>query len=83
MTMQMHPPAIVFVMLFLLALVSSLLAGYGMARGKWRNWIHIICFATAMSLSVFVILDLEFPRAGWIREDAFDQSLIDLRQTMN
>ena len=83
MTMQMHPPAIVFVMLVVLALVSSLLAGYGMARGKSRNWIHIICFAIAMSVSVFVILDLEFPRAGWIREDAFDQSLIDLRQTMN
>lgn len=83
MTMQMHPPSIVFVMLFVLALVSSLLAGYGMARGKWRSWIHILCFASAISVSVFVILDLEFPRAGWIREDAFDKSLIDLRQSMN
>jgi hypothetical protein len=83
MATQMHPPAIVFVMLGVLALVSSLLAGYGLAHGRWRNWIHILCFAAVMSVSFYVILDLEFPRLGWIRVDAFDQALVDLRQTMN
>jgi hypothetical protein len=40
-----HPPAIVFVMLGLLALAGSLLAGYGMAGGQTRSWIHIVGFA--------------------------------------
>jgi len=35
-----------------------------------------------MAGSVYVIVDLEFPRAGLIRVDAFDQVLVDVRQTM-
>ena len=83
MATQMHPPIIVFVMLGVLALVSSLLTGYRLAHGRWRNWIHILCFAAVMSVTFYVILDLEFPRMGWIRVDKFDQTLVDLRQNMN
>jgi len=32
---------------------------------------------------VYVILDMEYPRFGLIRVDAFDQVLIELRQSMN
>lgn len=35
-----------------------------------------------MSLSVYVILDLEFPRLGLIRIDSADQVLIELRTVM-
>jgi hypothetical protein len=31
---------------------------------------------------VYVILDLEFPRIGIIRIDAFDPILVELRQSM-
>jgi len=82
MVTQVHPPIVVFVMLAAMALVSSLLAGNGIAKGKLRNWVHILCFAAAISVSFYVILDLEYPRLGWIRVDAFDQALVDLRQTM-
>ena len=44
MASEMHPPAIVFVMLFGLALAASLLAGYGMAGGGARSW--SICWAS-------------------------------------
>jgi hypothetical protein len=30
-----------------------------------------------------VIIDLEYPRMGLIRVDAFDQALVDLRAGMN
>lgn len=40
MAVQMHPPLIVFVMFFGLALASSLLAGYGMAGARSRNWLY-------------------------------------------
>jgi len=80
---RMHPPAIIFVLLGVLALMSSLLAGYAMAGGKTRSWIHIVGFALVMATSVYVILDLEFPRLGIIRVDSFDQVLVELRQSMH
>jgi hypothetical protein len=79
---RMHPPAIIFILLGVLALMSSLLAGYAMAGGKTRSWIHLLGFALIMATTVYVILDLEFPRLGIIRIDAFDQVLIELRQSM-
>ncbi len=79
---QMHPPAIIFAMLFGLALVASLLAGYGMADSKARSWLHLIGFAVVMAVSVCVILDIEFPRLGFIRVAAFDQALVELRESM-
>jgi hypothetical protein len=82
MATQMHPPAIIFIMLGVLALMSSLLAGYAMAGGKTRSWIHVVGFALIMATTVYVILDLEFPRLGIIRIDAFDQVLVELRQSM-
>lgn len=77
-----HPPMIIFVLLFGLALGSMVLAGYDHARAKARSWVHILGFALLMAITVFVILDLEFPRQGLIRVDAFDQVLQGLRQTM-
>ena len=79
---RMHPPPIIFVLLGVLALMSSLLAGYAMAGGKTRSWIHMVGFGLIMATTVYVILDLEFPRLGIIRIDAFDQVLVELRQTM-
>jgi hypothetical protein len=35
-----------------------------------------------MAVSVYVILDIEYPRLGLIRVDAFDQALVDLRNNM-
>jgi hypothetical protein len=82
MAMQTHPPTIIFVMLFGLTLASSLLVGYGMAGSKKRNWLHTLVLAFVMAASVFVILDIEYPRRGFIRVDAFDQALVELRENM-
>lgn len=79
---EIHPPIIMFVMLFVLSMGGALLAGYAMARGKNRHWLHVGTFATVMAFSVYVIIDMEYPRLGLIRVDAFDQSLVDLRQSM-
>jgi hypothetical protein len=83
MALQMHPPTVVFVMLFGLALAASLLAGYGMTGSKIRSRFHMLGFALVMATAVFVILDIEYPRLGLVRVDAFDQALVDLRESMN
>jgi hypothetical protein len=80
--MQIHPPAIIFVMLFGLALASALLVGYGMAGAKKRNWLHMLGLAVVMAAVIYVILDIEYPRFGLIRVDAFDQALVELRESM-
>jgi hypothetical protein len=78
-----HAPVFIYLMLGLLVLAGSLLAGYGMANGNARNWFHAAAFALIMSLAIYVILDFEFPRIGLIRVNAFDQVLVDVRQSMN
>jgi hypothetical protein len=78
-----HPPVVIYVMLVMLVLAGSLLAGYGMANGKARNWFHAFAFALIMSIAMYVILDFEFPRIGLIRLNAYDQVLMDVRQSMN
>jgi len=83
MATRMHPPVAIFAMLFALALAGALLAGYGMAGSKSRNWIHMVGFAAVIAGAVNLIVDLEYPRLGLIRVDSFDQVLVDLRQTMN
>ena len=79
---QFHPPMIVFILLIVFSLVASLLAGYEMAEGS-RSWVHIIGFSLVMAMTVYVILDVEYPRIGFIRIDQTDQVLIDLRKSMN
>lgn len=76
----MHPPLVVFAMLVLLALTCALLAGHGMAGGKTRSWIHMVGFALMMVITIYVIVDLEYPRAGLIRIDPIDQVLAALAE---
>ena len=79
---QMHPPPVVFGLLFALMLLGALLAGYAMAAAKTRNWLHRAVFAFTLAGAAYVILDFEYPRFGLIRVDAFDHALVDLRQSM-
>ena len=57
--LQTHPPTIIFVMLAALMLAGSLLAGYGMASGKSRNWMHTVAFVVILTLTAYVIRDLD------------------------
>jgi hypothetical protein len=82
MSTRIHPPTIVFIMLVAVSLVAALLAGYGMASSTERSWIHNLSFAAIIAATVFVILDLEYPRVGLIRVEAADEVLEDLRRGM-
>jgi len=79
---QNHPPLIIFFLLMGLIFLSALLVGYDASDNKERNWLHPIAFAVIMSLTVYVIIDIEFPRLGLIRIDAADQVLVELRNSM-
>jgi len=79
---QMHPPTIVYAMLFGLALAAALLAGYQSAGEKGFDWVHQLGFAAIVAFTFYVILDIEYPRLGWVRIDAIDQVLVNLRAGM-
>ena len=82
MAAKTHPPTIVFLMLAFLACASAFMAGHGMSGSKTRSWVHLVGFASILAVTVFVIMDMEYPRVGMIRVDSFDQVLMDLRQSM-
>jgi hypothetical protein len=82
MATQNHPPKIMFVMLGGLALLSALIAGFGLAASHGRPLIHVLVFAGTLALAVYVIVDLEYPRFGFIRVDDADRNLVDLLDQM-
>lgn len=79
---RIHPPTIIFIMLAVLTLLCSFLAGYAMAGARFRNFSHVLVFALIISTAFYVIIDLEFPRVGLIRLDAADAVMTDLRASM-
>src|SRR5215472_8202519 len=79
---EKHPPQIVYVMLFGLGLGGSLLAGFGMAAARQRSWIHMLTFTTTLTVTLYAVTDMEYPRLGLIRIESFDHFLVDVHQQM-
>jgi hypothetical protein len=79
---RMHPPSIIFVLLVVLPLICSLMAGFDAAARERRSLVHVVGFAAVLAITVFIILDYEYPRIGLIREDPTDQLLVELRKGM-
>ena len=79
---EKHPPQIVYVMLFGLGLGGSLLAGFGMAAATARSWIHMLIFAATLTVTLYAVTDMEYPRLGLIRIEYFDHFLVEAHQQM-
>jgi hypothetical protein len=82
-TARIHPPGVIFATLSALTLISALLVGHGMAGRKSRSWTHILGFVMTLAAAICLIYELEYPRLGFIRIDAMDQVLVELRQRMD
>lgn len=79
---KIHPPVAIFVLLIGLAAISAFLAGYSTARKRIHNSIYIFSYVLIMAFTIYVIMDLELPRSGWIRLQDFDEVLRDVRQDL-
>lgn len=77
-----HLPRLIFALLISVALLSGLLAGYAMAKRKSRSWLHMLLYAVVVAITIYAVLDLEYPRFGLIRLDAADNALMELRQSI-
>jgi len=79
---EKHPPQIIYAMLFGLGLGCSLLAGFGMAASAARSWMHMILFAGTLTVALYIVTDMEYPRLCLIRIEAFDHFLSDAYDQM-
>jgi hypothetical protein len=82
MATRSHPPMVVFLLLVTMSLVCALLVGYATSQNTARSWLHTVTFAAVISLTVYVIIDIEFPRVGLIPVDLADDVLLQVRESM-
>jgi hypothetical protein len=83
MALHIHPPAIIYYLLFGLGSLCALLAGFRMSGTKHRSWVHILTFVAITVSVVYVTLDIEYPRWGLIRVRGADQFILEVRETMH
>ena len=81
-TAEKHPPQIIYFLLFGLGLECSLLANFGMAASAEHSWIHMVLFAGTLTVALYTVTDMEYPRLGLIRIEAFDHFLADAYEQM-
>lgn len=70
-------PESILVLLFLLCLAASFIAGYGSA--KKPDWMVVSAFVVMIAITVFSILDLDRPHRGLITLNSAEQNFIELR----
>jgi hypothetical protein len=75
-------PALIFMLLVRVALLSGLLAGYAMAKRQSRSWLHMVLYSLVIPMTIYAVLDFEDPRSVLIRVDAADKALIRLRDSI-
>ena len=77
-----HMPIAVFIFLLALGLIGGLMAGMAMAGSKNRNWLYPVGFAIINGLTIYLIIDIEYPRHGLIRNDAVHQVLVEAAERL-
>jgi hypothetical protein len=77
-----HPPEIIYLTLFVISVLSALLGGHNMGLAKQQSRFHILVFPLIISIVILMIVDIEYPRLGFITVDAFDSSIIDVLEAM-
>jgi hypothetical protein len=75
-------PRMIFSVLCILILVSAFLSGYG-SKNLERNKVLVIAFAVVTTLSLYLVVDLDKPRQGFVNLNATEQLLEDLRGLFN
>lgn len=77
---QNHVPETVLFMLLLAVLLTAVLVGFAFGKSGDRNLLTGLVFSLLVALVVFVILDLDRPRRGFIRVN--EEVMSDLRRSL-
>ena len=79
---QTHPPALVWAMLFCIALTCAGLTGYRAGLTKGRGSLYHVLLAAIIASILYVTLDIEYPRHGLVRLDSVNQVLVNVAKSM-
>ena len=79
---NLHPPSIIFLLLYIFSAVCAYMAGYSMETGR-HHWLYTISLALTVTLTVYTTLEVEYPRIGLIRLTTQNEVFSDLINTMN
>jgi hypothetical protein len=71
-------PRLIMYVLALLTLISSFLAGYG-SKGHERNLMLVFAFTVMTTLALYLVIELDRPRQGFINLDDVEQLMLNLR----
>lgn len=80
--MKFHPPPIIWQALICLSLIGALIAGYNLGLEQKRDWFLTFLFVLLMTGTIAIILNLEYPRIGFVNLDDFDLELVALRNSL-
>lgn len=78
---SMHPPPIIFLLLYLFSAGCAFLAGYSMDQGR-HFWLYTIALALTVTLTVYATLEVEYPRIGLIHLTTQNEVFTDLQNSM-
>jgi len=70
-----HPPAVIYILLFVLAMLAAMLAGYKLSTYPRIPRMQTVVFALALAATMYMVLDLEQPRLGLFMLDKADMLL--------
>ena len=77
-----YVPNSILYLLFILCLSSAFIIGYG-RKEKKPDWIMLFFFTLMITITVYLILDLDQGRSGIITMDTAHQKMLELRKLLN
>ncbi len=78
---NMHPPAVIFLLLFVFGAACAYMSGYSMEPGR-HHWLYTLSLALTVTLTVYTTLEVEYPRRGLIRLTTQNSVFTDLIKSM-
>jgi hypothetical protein len=78
---NLHPPFIIFLLLYVFGGVCAYMAGYSMEPGR-HHWLYTVSLALTVTLTVYTTLEVEYPRLGLIRLTTQNEVFTDLINSM-
>jgi hypothetical protein len=74
-----HPPAIIYGALVFVALLATMLAGHARGIRGGRSPMHTVVYVLVIGGTFYSILEIEYPRLGFVQIEKADVVLTDLR----
>jgi hypothetical protein len=70
-------PGMILIVLCTLIIVSAFLSGYG-SKSLERNKVLVVAFALVTTMALYLVVDLDKPRQGFVNLDSTEQLMINL-----